>query len=118
MGYGEQYLRGNELLVIDGVAFGLLRSTLKKKLFTLNFPLPFRVNKYHKIPFTFFAKTYADLGYTYNKPAYQTQLNNKLLYSGGFGIDILTIYDLHLRVEYSFNQIGGRGLFVQAQSSL
>jgi outer membrane protein assembly factor BamA len=118
MGYGEQYLRGNELLVIDGVAFGLLRSTLKKKLFAFDFPLPFRINKYNKIPFTFFAKTYADVGYTYNKPAFATRLNNKLLYSGGFGIDILTIYDLHLRVEYSFNQVGGRGLYIQAQSSL
>lgn len=118
MGYGEQYLRGLELYVIDGVAYGLLRSTIKKKLYTLNVPLPFKTKKYSNIPFTFFAKTYADLGYTYNKKQYATSLNNKLLYTGGFGIDILTLYDINLRIEYSFNQLGKNGLFLQAQSGL
>jgi outer membrane protein assembly factor BamA len=118
MGYGENYLRGLELYVVDGVAFGMIRSTLKKKLFTINFPLPFKSKKYPTIPFTFFAKTYADLGYTYNKKAFETNLNNKLLYSGGFGIDVLTFYDINLRIEYSFNQLGKNGLFLQAQSGL
>ena len=118
MGYGEQYLRGLELYVVDGVAYGLLRSTLKKKLYTLHVPLPFKSKKYNSIPFSFFAKTYADVGYNYNKKQYATNLNNKLLYSGGFGIDILTLYDINLRVEYSFNQLGKNGLFLQAQSGL
>ena len=118
MGYGENYLRGLELYVVDGVAFGLLRSTLKRKLFTINFPLPFKSKKYPTIPFTFFAKTYADLGYTYNKKAFETYLNNKLLYTGGVGIDVLTFYDINLRIEYSFNQLGKNGLFLQAQSGL
>ncbi len=118
MGYGESYLRGLELYVVDGVAFGLLRSTLKRKIFTVNIPLPFHVKKYPFIPFTFFAKTYADLGYTYNKKQFETNLNNKLLYTGGFGLDVLTLYDINLRIEYSFNQLGKNGLFLQAQSGL
>ena len=118
MGYGEQYLRGLELYVVDGVAYGLIRSTLKKKLYTLYVPLPFKTKKYSSIPFSFFAKTYADVGYNYNRKQYATNLNNKLLYSGGFGIDILTLYDINLRVEYSFNQLGKNGLFLQAQSGL
>jgi outer membrane protein assembly factor BamA len=118
LGYGDANLRGLELYVVDGVAFGLSRQTLKKKLFTLNAPNPFKSKKYPTIPFTFFAKTYADLGYVYNKPAYQTSLNNKLLYTGGFGIDIFSLYDVTLRLEYSFNQLGKNGLFLQAQSGL
>ena len=43
-------------------------------------------------------------------------LNNRLLYSGGFGIDILTLYDINLRIEYSFNQLGEKGLFLHNQS--
>jgi len=119
LGYNDINLRGLELYVVDGVAYGLIRNTLKKKLFTLNIPTPFKKSdKYSVIPFTVFAKTFVDGGFTYNKPLYQSNLNNKLLYSGGFGIDILSIYDINLRVEYSFNQLGKNGLFLQAQSGL
>ncbi|MES2847764.1 MAG: POTRA domain-containing protein [Bacteroidota bacterium] len=118
LGYSDVNLRGLELYVVDGVAFGLVRNTLKKKLFTINIKTPFRSDKYHVIPFTVFAKTYGDLGVVYNKDAFKTSLNNKLLYTGGFGIDILSIYDVNLRIEYSFNQLGKNGLFLQAQSGL
>lgn len=118
LGYSDVNLRGLELYVVDGVAFGLLRSTVKKKLFTINIKTPFKSDKYRVIPFTVFAKTYGDLGMVYNKDAFRTSLNNKLLYTGGFGIDILSIYDVNLRIEYSFNQLGKNGLFLQAQSAL
>ncbi|HMO62274.1 MAG TPA: POTRA domain-containing protein [Ferruginibacter sp.] len=118
LGYNDINLRGLELYVVDGVAYGLSRSTLKRKLFTLRLPSPIRSTKFPKIPFTVFAKTYTDWGYVYNKAEYRTNLNNKMLYSGGFGIDILTLYDINLRLEYSFNQLGKNGLFLQAQSGL
>jgi outer membrane protein assembly factor BamA len=118
LGYSDVNLRGLELYVVDGVAFGLVRNTLKKKLFTVNIKTPFTSDKYRVIPFTVFAKAYGDLGMVYNKDAFRTSLNNKLLYTGGFGIDILSIYDVNLRIEYSFNQLGKNGLFLQAQSGL
>lgn len=118
LGYSDVNLRGLELYVVDGVAFGMSRQTLRKKLFTLNIRTPLRSDKYRVVPFTVFAKTYGDLGMVYNRRAFSTQLNNRLLYTGGFGIDILSIYDVNLRVEYSFNQLGKNGLFLQAQSGL
>lgn len=118
LGYNDINLRGLELYVVDGVAYSMMKSTIKRKLFTVNFPNPFKSKQYPIIPFTIFAKTYGDLGYTYNKAAYSTYLNNRLLYSGGFGIDILTLYDINLRLEYSFNQLNKNGLFLQAQSGL
>ena len=36
-------------------------------------------------------------------------------YTGGFGIDILTLYDLNLRLEYSFNQLNENGLFLHTK---
>ena len=39
-------------------------------------------------------------------------LNNKMLYTGGIGLDIISIYDVVLRIEYSFNQLNQNGLFV------
>lgn len=116
LGYGENYLRGLEYYVIDGVATALVKSTIKKKI--VSFDIPFRLfpKVFTKIPFTFFAKSYADVGYSFTKKKYDTYLNNRLLYSGGFGIDILTLYDINLRFEYSFNQLGKNGLFLHNQS--
>jgi hypothetical protein len=38
-------------------------------------------------------------------------LTNRFLYTGGFGIDVLTIYDWVIRLEYSFNQLNERAFF-------
>jgi outer membrane protein assembly factor BamA len=111
-GYGETYLRGLELQVIDGVASALTRLTLKKRFWSARIPFPFGKEKSNGIPISLFAKTYADAGYVYTLEKYRSQLNNKLLYTGGFGVDFLTLYDLSLRVEYSFNQLGQNGLFL------
>ncbi|MBP6287261.1 MAG: hypothetical protein KTQ13_04460 [Ferruginibacter sp.] len=116
LGYGENYLRGLEYYVIDGVATALVKTTLKKKIVSFNIPFTLFPKVITKIPFTFFAKTYADLGYAYNKKTTYTYLNNRLLYTGGFGIDVLTLYDINLRFEYSFNQLKENGLFLHNQS--
>jgi outer membrane protein assembly factor BamA len=114
LGYGETNLRGLEYYVVDAVAYALVKSTLRKKILSFSIPFPFKSKTHTNIPFTFFAKTYADLGSTYNKRKYLTNLNNRFLYSGGFGIDILSLYDLNLRLEYSFNQLGESGLFFKS----
>ena len=116
IGYGSANIRGLEFYVVDGVAFGIVKSTLKKKILSFSIPLPFKSTRLiPSLPFTIFAKTYADAGYSYNKKAFETNLNNRLLYSGGVGIDILTLYDINLRIEYSFNQLGGRPLFFESR---
>jgi Surface antigen variable number repeat len=116
LGYGENYLRGLEYYVIDGVATAILKSTVKKKIIAFDVPFRFFPKLLTKIPFTIFAKSYADIGYAYNKTNSYTYLNNRFLYSGGFGIDILTLYDINLRFEYSFNQLKENGLFLHNQS--
>ena len=116
LGYGDIYLRGLEYYVIDGVATGLVKSTIKKKIFSVNIPFKYFPKLLTKIPITVFAKTYTDVGYAYTQKKYDTYLNNRLLYSGGFGIDILTFYDFSLKFEYSFNQLGKNGLFLHNQS--
>ncbi len=116
LGYGDSYLRGLEYLVIDAVATGLVKSTLKKKVAECKIPLPFKLRSLSYIPLTLFVKTYADLGMAFNKKEFASNLNNRLLYTGGFGIDILTFYDVNLRLEYSFNQLNQKGLFLHTQS--
>ena len=115
MGFGGFYLRGLEDYVIDGVAAGLVKYTFSKKIIAFDIPVPFHIKSLPVIPIKIFAKTYADAGYAYNKQQYDSKLNNKLLYSGGFGIDILTFYDINIKLEYSFNQLGEKGLFLHGK---
>ena len=114
LGYGNSYLRGLDYSIIDAVAYALAKFNLKRELFNFSVNTPFKKSKtLNKIPFRFYAKTYADFGYAYIPDPYVSQLNNTLLYSGGFGLDIVTFYDVQFRLEYSFNQLGRSRLFMR-----
>ncbi|MBC7867636.1 MAG: hypothetical protein H7X88_08885 [Gloeobacteraceae cyanobacterium ES-bin-316] len=115
LGYGDQYLQGLEKYIIDGVLMGLAKYTLKRKLVSFKIPVPVKNKLVSNIPITIFAKTYANAGYSYNQKGFESALGNRLLYTGGFGIDILTLYDLNIKLEYSFNQLGEKGLFLHAK---
>ena len=115
IGYSDFYLRGLEYYVIDGVAAAVAKYTLKKKLFAFHINVPFNIKAVPRIPFAFFAKTYADAGYSYIKKDFNTRLNNRFLYTGGLGIDILSLYDANINLEYSFNQLGENGIFLHAR---
>jgi len=108
-GYGDIYLRGLERYVVDGVAGSLLRSTIRKKLWS--FDMGGRVPTLPRIPFAFYAKFFGDAGYVYNKSFPQNSLVNKMLYTAGAGIDVVSAYDFIFRCEYSFNQLGQSGFF-------
>ena len=113
MGYGDDYLRGLEYFVIDGVASALIKNTLRKQIFDLKWHTGFHSRTYGTIPFKIFLKTYGDIGYTYNKfNITGNTLANRFLYTGGFGIDILTIYDVVFKLEYSFNLLHQRAAFI------
>jgi outer membrane protein assembly factor BamA len=112
LGYQDDYLRGDEYFAIDGVAFGLARFDLKKKLLHFNVPAFSKSKTYNKLPFTIYGKIFSDAGYVYSQNRSSSKLNNTFLYSGGFGMDILTLYDFKLSIECSFNQLGQKGLFL------
>ncbi len=113
MGYGDNYMRGMEYYVIDGVASGLLKSTFRKQVFDLKWHTGFKSRTYGVIPFKIFLKTYGDIGYAYSKfNVKNNTLTNRFLYSGGFGIDILTIYDVVFKLEYSTNLLSERAFYL------
>lgn len=115
LGYAELYLQGLEKYVIDGELMSFAKYTLKRKLLSFNIPVPFKNRLVSSIPVTIFAKTYANGGFSYIQKQFDTNLGNRFLYTGGFGIDILTLYDLNFNIEYSFNQLGEKGLFLHAK---
>lgn len=113
MGFGDLYLRGLEYYIVDGTFTALGKTTLRQEVGQFNVPTLFRSPAYRSVPFRVFLKTYFDVGYSYlDPPNWSSRLNNRLLYSWGVGLDILSIYDIQIKLEWSFNQLGENGLFL------
>ena len=110
-------MQGYEYYVIDGVAGGFTKATLSRRLFDFNLDLPHQKGRTGiKIPIQVIGKVYGNTGYVHNPLPGDNGLSNKMLYSGGFGIDILTFYDITFKIEYTFNQIGQNGLFLHRKT--
>jgi len=116
-GYGFFQLRGLEYNVVDGMTGAALKTTLNKQILSFILRNPFPSKTHDKIPIRIFLKAYTDLGYGYmSKPDITNTLNNKLLRTYGFGMDIVSIYDFVFKIEYSFNQLGRDGLYLQTRN--
>ncbi len=109
-GYNPYQLRGLEYYVVDGKFGAMHKFTLGYNLFDFKVKVPYKNKFMSSIPFKVYAKVYNDAGYCY-KPNATTLLNNKIMHTYGFGLDVLTIYDVIFKFEYSFNQFGYSGLF-------
>jgi len=117
IGYGDLYLRGLDRYVVDGTAGGVLKNTVYREL--LNFNIPFtrsRSASHDHIPFRIYATAFSDYGYAYNRDYKGNSLVNRMLYTAGFGIDIVTFYDLSFKFDYGFNQLGQNGLFLHIRN--
>ena len=115
-GYGDLYLRGLDRYVIDGVVALLSKQTIKKELITFILPTYIKSRSHDRIPFRIYAKAFSDLGYALNKRSPENSLANSLLYTAGFGVDVVTFYDFVFRFDYGFNQLGQNGLFLHLKS--
>lgn len=116
-GYGYFQMRGLEYNVVDGVLGGSFKTTLHKQVLSFVLKNPFSSKTHDRIPFRIFLKAYGDLGYGYTQTqAVTNTLNNKLLRTWGFGMDIISIYDFVFKIEYSFNQLGRDGLYLHSRN--
>lgn len=112
LGY-DDFIQGYEYYVIDGVAGGICKAALVRELFGTKFRTP--AYKGHGgciTPLRVFGKIYGNAGYVYNENPGANSLSNKVLFSGGIGLDILTFYDYTIKLEWTFNQLGQNGLFL------
>ena len=117
LGYRRIFIRGYEVYVIEGPHYFLNKLTFKKRIFSRVWkversPIP----QFNHFPLAIYLKTYADVGYINNYPEYKshfinTQLSDKLLGGGGFGIDFVSAYDVVVRVEYTFTSQQTSGFF-------
>jgi outer membrane protein assembly factor BamA len=117
LGYGSMQMRGLEYNVVDGMKGGILKTTIHQKLIGFDVRNPFKSKTHDKIPFRLYLKAYTDLGYAHiTNPKIDNSLNNKVLHTYGFGLDIISIYDFVFKIEYSFNQLGKYGLYLQSRN--
>jgi outer membrane protein assembly factor BamA len=113
LGYGNLQMNGLDYYVVDGNAASIFKASfhhalgsyiLKNKLIPKRIPI---------IKYQFWLKAFTQLGYVYSeKPANGNRLNNTLLRTAGIGLDIVGIYDFVLKIDYSLNQLGDKGLYL------
>ena len=115
-GYGDMYLRGLEKYVIDGVAAFMVRNSLRRELFRFSIPTYLRSKTHDRIPFKIYPRIFSDIGYSHNPNSIGNSLANQMLYTAGVGVDIITFYDFILRFDYSYNQLGQKGLFLHVKN--
>ena len=118
LGYSDVFMQGYEYYVVDGVARAYLKTAVTKELFKIESRLKVRKrDEPINVPIRIFVKIYGDVGYVYNPQPGQNFLVNEMLYSSGIGVDIFTIYDFTLKLEWTFNQLGQNGLFLHRLSN-
>lgn len=119
LGYNDIFIQGFEYYVIDGLAGGYAKTTLTRELLSsiIKSPSVKKGKEPQKIPLRIFGKIFGNAGYVYAQQPGNNSLSNKMLYSGGFGIDILAFYDFTVKLEWTFNSLGQNGLFLHRRSS-
>lgn len=115
LGTRTDYVRGYEYYVVDGAHYGVLRADLKRELYNHIFEKT-GIHYLPSVPLRIYPKLFMDLGYAVNKYPGNSFLNDRLLYAAGIGLDIVTAYDLKIRLEYAWNHLGQNGLFLHFNS--
>jgi len=116
-GNSDAYMRGLEYYVSDGTAGIIGRATLHRQVFSTTLRTPPNVKKEVNIPIRIYLKGGADIGYTYNKHPGTSILSNRFLYTECIGLDVvIPSYDVVFKFDYSFNQLGGSGIFLHVRT--
>lgn len=114
-GYKNENVRGYDLYVIDGQKMVLFKSNIRKLFIDRFFKLP-AIGAWkagQNQPIALYGRAFFDAGYVSNKfeNLNSSLLANKLISGYGLGFDIVSSFSGALKVSYSFNNLGGKGLF-------
>jgi outer membrane protein assembly factor BamA len=122
-----QFVRGYEYYAINGNNALLFKSLAKyellpRKVINLNIWPVRKLHQFNKVPIEVYVNIFFDAGYVSDKfdinRIYENTLVNKMMFSAGAGIDLITYYDKVLRFDYSFNALGERGLFIHWKAAI
>jgi len=117
LGYSDFFMQGYEYYVVDGVAGGYAKALLLREILDFSFHVKRKKDEIpYRVPFRVYAKTYVNAGYMYHHDPGPNSLNNRMLYSWGIGLDVLTHYDFTFKLEWSFNLLGQNGIYLHRKS--
>ncbi len=114
IGYGN-YIRGMEYYTTNGSNYFINKNSFKFQLLkTKIIKLPLiPEGRFKKTHISLFWSIFADTGYVHPElNATQSDLEGKLLYGYGTGLNLFAYYDIVFRVEYSINLLGEKGFFI------
>ena len=119
LGFFEDYIRGYEFYVIDGLDYFYQKTAFRFEVFdgNINFGKLSPFEALRKMPTRVYFNINNDLGYT-NDPYFSDNnpLNNSLLWGRGVGLDIIVYYALVVQMEYSVNRQGEGGFFLHIRA--
>lgn len=115
LGYGNNFVRGYELYVVDGQDFFVMKNSAKFKLFEKNFDLgkAMFIQQFRVMPIKLFFTLNFDVGYV--NEMYYSQSNdftNRWLYGGGPALDLILYNNFLFQFEVSANHLGEVGVFL------
>lgn len=121
LGYEEDYIRGYEFYVIDGIDYFYQKTSLRFEIFNdiISFEKISPIEALKKMPTRVYFNLNNDIGYAYDKyRSPDNPLNNTLLWGRGVGLDIIVYYALVVQLEYSFNHLGESGFFLHIRAGV
>ncbi|MCG8476930.1 MAG: hypothetical protein MI784_15800 [Cytophagales bacterium] len=108
IGYHPVLMRGFEHFAIHGQHYALFRNDLRWNIFrtTFNFKKIIPWTQFQKMPLALYLKTTADLGYIHAyRNAHPTRMHQRILYSLGTGLDLVSWYDVVINFHYTYNSL-------------
>jgi outer membrane protein assembly factor BamA len=121
LGSASDMVRGYELYVVDGQQFGIWRNSLRYQLFNTVKQLDWlHIRQFNTLPIAAYITAFGDAGYVSSTVAeqYQSRLANRLLVGTGVSLDVVTYYNMVLRLSGTVNAQGKTGFFFNLAQEL
>jgi len=113
MGYGNLQMNGLEYYVVDGNAATILKTAFHHSLGSITVKNPLTQKFLPEVKYDFWIRVFSNLGYVYSdRPSNTNKLSNTLIRTAGIGLDVISIYDFVLKIDYSVNQLGDKGVYL------
>ena len=113
VGYGNMQFNGLEYYIIDGNAATIFKTSFQHSIGHITIKNPITQKFLPEAKFQFWVRAFSNLGYVYSDHVLNTnKLSNTLIRTAGIGLDVISIYDFVLKIDYSVNQLGDKGLYL------
>ena len=114
----NDYIRSYEYYVISGNEYLISKNILKYQIFEkTKAEIPFfNKTQFKKSHYSMYVSLFCDVGYVRESERLaleqRNNLSNSILIGRGLSLDFITYYDKILRIEFSVNKLGEKGIFL------